>query len=225
MLKVISPFVVPSRRRVRDSFTLVEILVVIAIIAILAAVALPAITGAIRKANESAAVQSAVGIELGCFQYSNDNNQTYPGGATGVIFFSALTNGYINNTDAFFIPGTTGKSKYTTGTLALANICWDATVQSSSNAGLTSSDPDQTPVIMSTSGPGTTYTYGNPGTAAAATVTIPTTGSINPFGTDGIAVAFKSGSAQFWHCTTPGSSFSISSASFNPTVAYMALIP
>jgi prepilin-type N-terminal cleavage/methylation domain-containing protein len=225
MLKVISPFVVASRRRIRDSFTLVEILVVIAIIAILASVALPAITGAIKKANENAAMQSARGLELGCFQYANDNNQTYPGGATSTLFFQALVPNYVNNTDVLYINGTSGKSKATVSTnIVAANVCWDTTVQTTSNAGLTSSDPDQTPVIMSTGG--SSYNYGTVGTAAAATAQL-SAGTDSPFGTQGLAVAYKAGNAAFMPCTNSSQSFPISSTSFVPAASggYTAVKP
>ena len=47
------------KRTNKKGFTLVELVIVIAIIAILAAVLIPTFAGVVRKANESAALQSA----------------------------------------------------------------------------------------------------------------------------------------------------------------------
>jgi prepilin-type N-terminal cleavage/methylation domain-containing protein len=216
-----------------QGFTLVEILVVIAIIAILAGIALPAVTGAIKKGKESAAVQQANGLELACLQYSLDNNEVYPGGqptavppvnvSTSVQFFQLIVNGYLNNnTDTLCLGG--NKSKYVGNTpatgLGKANVSWDAT-ELNSGAGVTSSDPDQLPIIMST---GSAVNYGAAGIPAAATATIADS-TKNPFGNDGIAVAYKDGSSAFKICTTPGTSFQISSTTLDPANTYLQLEP
>ncbi len=212
---------------------MVEILVVIAIIAILAGVALPSITGALKKAKESTAMQTGRGIALGCFQYANDNDQTFPGSqttpavvsvTTSTQFFSLIYPTYVSNPDAFYLP-MTGKSKLSAGTTTLvaANVSWDATVNSSGNAGLNSTDPDATPLVMST---GSTITYGAAGQTAAATGTIPAaTGT--PFGTDGIAVALKDGSAFFQGPKGAAGSqlLYLNTTSFTPAATYKQLMP
>jgi prepilin-type N-terminal cleavage/methylation domain-containing protein len=216
-----------------QGFTLVEILVVIAIIAILAGIALPAVTGAIKKGKESAAVQQANGLELACLQYSLDNNEVYPGGqptatppvtvSTSTQFFELIVNGYLNNnTDTLCLGGSKSKYMGTTPSTGLgaANVSWDTTTLST-GAGVTSSDPDQLPIIMST---GSTVNYGAAGTPAAATATI-TDSTKNPFINDGIAVAYKDGSSKFNICTTPGQPFPISSTTLDPASTYEQLEP
>ena len=112
------------------------------------------------------------------------------------------------------------------GTLIAANVCWDATVETTGKAGLTTSDPDQTPMIMST---GSTLTYGAVATAGAATAV--NTVANNPWGTDGIAICYKGINAAFISFTpvnataVGASSWNVSSASFNPPVSYTQLTP
>jgi type IV pilus assembly protein PilA len=225
-----------GRRSIRGGFTLVELLVVIAIIAILAAVALPAITGAIKKAQENGALQSAHSLSVGLFQFANDNGYVFPGTTGSVTVtsstqaFNFLVPSYISNTGVFYIPLAT-KSKCITATLTSANVCWDFTTESNAgvNIGLNSNDPDTVPLVYTT---GTTVTYGMAGQIGACTaVNNPTTGSANPFATDGVAVGFKDGSSAFEPFTpsnvaaSSGIGWNISSPSFNPVVSYAQLTP
>src|SRR5438067_2504279 len=62
--------------RTNKAFTLIELLVVIAIIAILASLAIPAVTGAIVKAQLNQAVSNARQIYLSAYQMAIDNNTT-----------------------------------------------------------------------------------------------------------------------------------------------------
>jgi prepilin-type N-terminal cleavage/methylation domain-containing protein len=222
-----------ARNSSRGGFTLVELLVVISIIAILAGVALPAITGAVKKANENAALQVAHGLSLAMFQYCNDNG-SYPGNNPSAVppvnlanssqAFELMVGPYISNTDALTINGAS-QTKYTGATpttgLSSKNVSWDMTVLAS-GLGVTSNDPDQLPIIMST---GSTITYPpTPGTPGAATAVI-TTVSLNPFGNDGIAVGYHDCSSAFKVCQTAGQTFNISSASLNPVNTYAQLKP
>jgi prepilin-type N-terminal cleavage/methylation domain-containing protein len=212
----------------RGGFTLVEILVVIAIIALLAGVALPAVTGALKKAKENAAMQTAHGLGLALFQYANDNSQIYPGNTTGANAvtlassndaFKLLVPSYISNTDALFIAGAGGSknnvsTSTTTFTLAAGTVSWDLTVHQAGD-GLTTNDPDQTPVVFSTGA--TNVSYGNANADAPVTASI--TGNLNPFGKDGVAVGYKDMSSAFMSSSNNGgtaASFDISSTSFNP---------
>jgi prepilin-type N-terminal cleavage/methylation domain-containing protein len=62
--------------RTNKAFTLIELLVVIAIIAILASLAIPAVTGAIVKAQLGQAVSNARQIYLSGYQMAIDNSTT-----------------------------------------------------------------------------------------------------------------------------------------------------
>src|ERR1700689_3593792 len=74
-----------ARNSNRGGFTLVELLVVIGIIAILAGVALGPITNGIKKAKQSAGLQTAHAIGLSLYSFANDNQQLYPDPGTAPL--------------------------------------------------------------------------------------------------------------------------------------------
>ena len=86
----------------RRAFTLMELLVVIAVIAILAALLLPAFGGAKAKAHRATCAKNTLQINLGVLMYAHDNSDTlpklpdpnpYPNGEA--FFFKELMKSYV----------------------------------------------------------------------------------------------------------------------------------
>jgi prepilin-type N-terminal cleavage/methylation domain-containing protein/prepilin-type processing-associated H-X9-DG protein len=74
-----------SAQRPARGFTLIELLVVIAIIAILAAILFPVFAKAREKARTSSCGSNNKQIALGLVQYTQDFDERYPNGTTGVV--------------------------------------------------------------------------------------------------------------------------------------------
>ncbi len=192
-----------ARPTSQGGFTLVELLVVIGIIAILAGVALGPITNGIKKAKQSAGMQTVRSIALAEFTFSNDNNGSYPdtgipAGNTGsdatVVAKALLSGNYINDASIFYLSGGTS-TKYTgstpASTIAVNNISWD--FAGNNGSGVNANFPDQFPVAWSSVTGGSEPNIN----ATVGTAIIATPAATNPFGTDGMAVAYKSNSSKF----------------------------
>jgi prepilin-type N-terminal cleavage/methylation domain-containing protein len=182
-------------RRYKGGFTLVELLVVIGIIAILAGVALGPITNGIKKAQESGAMQTTRTIALAEFQFANDNNSTYPDGASADIICKALMSGnYVSDPNIFFLSSDKlGATKPTSvSSFVVGNDSFDFMGSGSGTAtnGVGATAPDQLPLVWSEGESSTdTVPAANNGTYFAP--------SAGVFGKDGVAVCYHSNNAFF----------------------------
>jgi prepilin-type N-terminal cleavage/methylation domain-containing protein len=220
-----------TQKTKRGGFTLVELLVVIGIIAILAGVALGPITSGIKTAQHNTAMQNSRSIALLCFQYSIDNNGTYPAGTTTTggtstseaIAIQLLVGKYCSDPTIFYEPAT-GKAKYTGNTAAgaytdftAANVAWDFSCVQGSGVvtGATSSASDLLPLVWCSGNAALVYTQGTALTLQAT----------NPFLYDGVAVTYKSNSAVFLKGNAQNLVANFISPSFNDPTNYVDVAP
>jgi hypothetical protein len=137
-----------------NSFTLVELLVVISIIGLLAGLAVPAIQGGLDKAKQQVDVSNARQLGIIFFNEANDNNGVYrangdltntsPASDFTTIIQGMVSNGTITTTKILAGQGATPASS--TSSIAKANIAFGYL------AGLSTSDDGNTPLIF-TKGP------------------------------------------------------------------------
>jgi len=94
-----------SSKSLRKSFTLIEIMIVVAIIALLAAIAIPNLLAARISANESAAKTTVRNLSIAAETFSIRHNSTYPTtvSAGGLQDFIITAPNFCTNTDG--VPG------------------------------------------------------------------------------------------------------------------------
>ena len=129
-----------------NSFTLVELLVVISIIGLLAGLAVPAIQGGLDKAKQQVDVSNIRQCGLVAFSYANDNDGNFSGTNTNsissTIFFNNLVSlGLLNSTKVLAGNGYT--AALAANNILVNNIAWGY------NSPLNTSDDGNLPLFIS----------------------------------------------------------------------------
>jgi len=129
----------------KNSFTLVELLVVISIIGLLAGLAVPAIQGGLDKAKQQVDVSNIRQCGLIAFGYANDNEGSFFGTNSSFTSTQYFTNliGLGLLTSVKILSGNGYPSAASTNNITANNIAWGV------NGPLTSSDDGMLPLFIS----------------------------------------------------------------------------
>jgi prepilin-type N-terminal cleavage/methylation domain-containing protein len=169
-----------------NSFTLVELLVVISIIGLLAGLAVPAIQGGLDKAKQGVDVSNARQLGIIFFSEANDNNGIYR--VNGDLTNTTTANNFLTIIQGMCSNGVLGSAKILSGqgvvpaistsSITAANIAFGYTPN------LTTSDDGQIPLILTK----------GPTSLAQSNITLANT---YPWKTKGIVVYRLGNSAEF----------------------------
>jgi len=195
-----------------NSFTLVELLVVISIIGLLAGLAVPAIQGGLDKAKQQVDVSNIRQCGMIAFSYANDNDGSFNGtnasSLSSTAFFTNLVSlGLLNSTK--ILAGNGFTAALSTNNIQAKNIAWGY------NSPLTTSDDGNLPLFISKN-------FGSGNTFSNVSIAASTVG----WKSKGIVVYRIGNSAEFIRPGTGGSqpgSVSISGASSNAAGASISI--
>jgi len=93
----------------RSGFTLIELLVVIAIISILASMLMPVFARARAKGRQTACLSNVKQLSLALKMYSQDYDEMYPWGNSGVLFWHDAIFPYTHNKQILRCPDRKGR--------------------------------------------------------------------------------------------------------------------
>jgi prepilin-type N-terminal cleavage/methylation domain-containing protein len=176
-----------------NSFTLVELLVVISIIGLLAGLAVPAIQGGLDKAKQQVDVSNIRQCGMIAFSYANDNEGNFNGTNTNTVttstaFFTNLVAlGQLNSTK--ILAGNGYIAALATNNIQPNNIAWGY------NSPLTTSDDGNVPLFISKN-------FGSRNTFSNVAIGVPTVG----WKSKGIVVYQVGNSAAFIKAGANGAS-------------------
>jgi prepilin-type N-terminal cleavage/methylation domain-containing protein/prepilin-type processing-associated H-X9-DG protein len=115
----------------KRAFTLLELLVVVAIIALLAAILFPAFSRARENARRSSCASNVKQLALGILQYTQDYDETLPPVAypdptdtEDQISWASMTAPYLKSEQIFKCPSDSKSDKYSYGLNELAFVDW-----------------------------------------------------------------------------------------------------
>jgi prepilin-type N-terminal cleavage/methylation domain-containing protein len=195
-----------------NSFTLVELLVVISIIGLLAGLAVPAIQGGLDKAKQQVDVSNIRQCGLIAFGYANDNDGNFSGtntnsGQSATGYFTNLVSlGLLNSTKILAGNGYTAATS--TGNITAANIAWGY------NSPLNTSDDANLPLFISKNF-GTGNSFSNVSLASATTGWKTKGIVVYRIGNSAEFIKSGSGGASPGSVTISGASSNVASAAIN----------
>jgi len=112
-------------KRIQNGFTLIELMIVVAIIGILAAIAIPQYQNYVARAQVSEALVLASGAKIAVAEYANTNG-TYPADNTAAGI-SAMTGSYVKADGVQILAGTI-TATFTTAALGAHSLIAGKTV-------------------------------------------------------------------------------------------------